>query len=253
MSALRATRSTALVLLALGLGAPCRAGELADSTFRAMRANRCEEAVEGVNKGLAAGEVEAYYLTGLMYLRGLCLAADAAQAPRYLEPAAKAANADAARYLTMMHGLGLGVPQSYAQAGRWLQAWVDIVAVRNQGVPPPSGALDVQLTEQRGVLGTVAAAVQERVLYPRRGARLQATEVNVKLILELGPEGLRYGFADARSGIDDDVQSMILRRSHEPHLEAIESVVDKVLEELPPYPRPAKPQRIAIPYHFRLM
>lgn len=253
MNALQAPRLAAFALLAFGLGAACRGSELSESTFQAMRANRCEAAVEAVNKGLVAGEVEAYYLTGLMYLRGLCVTADPAMAPRYLEPAAKAAHADAARYLTMIYGMGLGVPQSYAQAGRWLQAWVDIFTLRSQGVPPPSGTLDVQLTEQRGVLGTVAALVQERVQYPRRGARLQASEVNVKLILELGPEGLRYGLFDARSGIDDDVQSMVLRRSNEPHLEAIETVVDKVLEDIPPYPRTDKPQRIAIPYRFRLM
>ena len=245
-----------LVVLALLAGAPVAtslAGELAERTWRAINANRCEAAVGEVNKGLTEGEVDAYYLTGLMYLRGLCLRADASAAPRYFEPAAKAAHIDAARYLTMMHGLGRGVPQSYAQAGRWFQAYLDIQRMRNGGEPPPTTALDARFAEQWGVLGTVAAAVQERVQYPRRGARLQASDVEVRVVLELGPEGLKYGLFDARSGIETDVQSAVLRRSHEPQLEAIETVLEEVIDELAPYPKPEKPMRIAIPYRFRLI
>ena len=246
-------RTLSMLALALGVAAPAWSGELADSAFRAMRADRCEEAVDVVNKGLASGEVEAYHLTGLMYLKGLCLAADSSKAQRYFEPAAKAGNANSARYLTMMHGLGLGVPQSYAQAGRWMQAWIDILGLRTKGVKEASGPLDVEATARLGVLGTVASVLQDRVQYPRRGARMQASEVNVKLILELGAEGLQYGFADAKSTIEDDIQSTILRRSNEPHLEAIETAVDKLIEELPPYPRSTQPVRVGIPFRFRLM
>lgn len=243
---------TTLVLAAITAG-PVWSGELADSTFRAMRAERCEEAVDIVNKGLGTGEVEAYYMTGLMYLKGLCLAGDPSKASRYLEPAARAGSADAARYLVMMHGFGQGVPQSFAEAGRWTQAWNDIRGVRDQATPDTSKVLDAEQSAYRGVLGTVAAAVQDRVLYPRRGARLQASEVNVRLVLELGPDGVLYGLFDSRSGIDDDLKSTILRRSGQPHLEAIEDAVDKVLQELPAYPRPTKPQRVAIPYRFSLI
>lgn len=246
-------RTLSTLALTLGVAAPAWSGELADSAFRAMRADRCEEAVDVVNKGLAGGEVEAYQLTGLMYLKGLCLAADPTKAPRYFEPAAKAGNVDSARYLAMMHGLGMGVPQSYAQAGRWTQAWYDILGLRNRAAPQSATALDAEQAAYQGVLGTVAAAVQDRVIYPRGGARLQASDMDVRLVLQLGPEGVAYGFFDARSGIEEDIQSTILRRSGKPHLEAIEDAVDKVLQELPSYPRPAKPQRINIPYSFRLM
>ena len=249
-------RTLSMLALALGVAAPAWSGELADSAFRAMRADRCEEAVDVVNKGLASGEVEAYHLTGLMYLKGLCLAADSSKAQRYFEPAAKAGNADSARYLTMMHGLGMGVPQSYAQAGRWMQASIDISGLRTRDVrdvKEASEPLDVEAAARLGVLGTVVAALQDRVQYPKRGARTQASEVNVKLILELGPEGLQYGFADANSSREDDIQTTILRRSNEPHLEAIETAVDKLIEELPPYARPAQRQRVAIPFRFRLM
>lgn len=245
-------RTLSTLALTLGVAAPAWSGELADSAFRSMRADRCEDAVDVVNKGLASGEVEAYHLTGLMYLKGLCLTADPAKAPRYFEPAAKAGDVASARYLAMMHGLGIGVPQSYAEAGRWTQAWYDILGLRNRATPERS-LLDAEQAAYHGVLGTVAAAVQDRVIYPRGGARLQASEVNVRLVLQLGPEGLEYGFFDARSGIDDDIQTTILRRSGQPHLDAIEDAVDKVLQDLPAYPRPAKPQRIAIPYSFRLV
>lgn len=247
-------RTLSILALALGVAAPAWSGELADSAFRSMRADRCEEAVDVVNKGLASGEVEAYHLTGLMYLKGLCLAADSAKAQRYFEPAAKAGNADSARYLTMMHGLGLGVPQSYAQAGRWMQAWIDILRLREPGATlTPGETLDAGYAERMGVVGTVAAVLQDRVQYPRRGASVRVREVNVVLILELGPEGLRYRFADDLNSIEDDTQGSIRRHSNASHLEAIETVLDKLLEELPPYSRPARSARVAIPFRFRLL
>jgi hypothetical protein len=247
-------RTLSMLALALGVAAPAWSGELADSAFRAMRADRCEEAVDVVNKGLAGGDVEAYYLTGLMYLKGLCLAADSSKAQRYFEPAAKAGNANSARYLTMMHGLGLDVPQSYAQAGRWMQAWIDILRLSEPGATlTPGETLDAGYAERMGVVGTVAAVLQDRVQYPRRGASVRVSEVNVVLVLDLGPEGFRYRFADDLNSIEDDIQGSVRRHSNAAHLEAIETVLDKLLEELPPYSRPARSSRVAIPFRFRLL
>lgn len=226
---------------------------------RALAQGRCKAALEPLNEGLKQGDPESYFLVGLMYVKGLCVAAAPERGPAYLEPAAKAAQADAARLLVMMHGFGLGVPQSYAQAGRWMIALMDIEAIRKGRSPSfvddqgkPFERLDSASAEALGVLGSVAVAVQDRVMYPKPGAGLAAGTVELELNLRLDALGIHHSFTNVRSKVEYDIQSTIVRRSPQPHVELLEQVVEEVIKELPPYPPQAKTASLVIPYAFVL-
>lgn len=222
-----------------------------EDAVRALRQGRCEAAVDAANQGLKDGDPEAYFVVGLMHLKGLCIASVPAQAVQYFEPAAKAAHTDSAYMLTMMHGLGLGVPQSYAQAGRWTLAMRDIHALK-AGAAPASGAIDAEDAAAWGVIGTVAAITRDRLLYPPSGARIGAESVSLKLRLVLGPDGVHYDFRNVTSGVQDDASSAILRRSSQPHLDAFEAVVEAAIDELPPFQAPRQVIRLDVPYRFNV-
>ena len=250
-------RSILALLLAAGaLTAPGRVAAQswsgAENAVRAMSQGRCEAAVDAANKGLMAGDPQAYFVVGLMHLKGLCIAEAPAQAVPYFEPAAKAGHADSAYMLVMMHGLGLGVPQSYAQAGRWTTALSDIAKLNGKGRGSGEGPLQADETFSWGVVGTVSAVVRDRMLYPKQGARLGGETVSVKLKLTLAAEGVRYEFLDATSGMQDDVRSATLRRSTQPHLEAMQEVVDAAIRELPPYPPNGLSVELTVPFLFYL-
>lgn len=253
---MRGGRILPLLLAGLTVIAPGGSGAQpwsgAEEAVRAMRQGRCEAAVDAANKGLTEGDPQAYFVVGLMHLKGLCIAAVPAQAVTYFEPAVKSGHADSAYMLTMMHGLGLGVPQSYAQAGRWTIALMDIAKLKEGG--PGGGAGPIQSGEALawGVIGTVAAVVRDRLLYPKRGARLGGESVSVKLRLALDAAGVRYELLDATSQMQDDARSAILRRSSQPHLDAMHEVVETAIRELPPFPPASRSIEITIPYNFTL-
>lgn len=225
----------------------------AEDAVRAMHQGRCEAAVDAANKGLKEGDPHAYFVVGLMHLKGLCIAAAPAQAVQYFEPAARAAHADSAYMLVMMHGLGLGVQQSYAQAGRWTTALSDIAALKRGGADGRSTSpIDAREAFSWGVVGTVSAVVRDRLLYPKQGARTGGESVSVTLKLTVGPEGVRYELLDPTSRMQDDARSSILRRSTQPHLDAMQEVVEDAIRELPAYPATVVPVVMSIPYSFFL-
>lgn len=226
---------------------------------QALAEGRCQAALEQLNEGLKQGDSQAYFFVGFMYVKGRCVNAAPERGSAYLEPAAKASQADAARLLVMMYGFGLGVPQNYAQAGRWMIALMDIEAL-NSGRSPsfvdnqgkPFERLDAASAEQFGVLGSVAVAVQDRVMYPKPGVGLAAGTVELELNLRLDALGIHHSFTNVRSKVEYDVQSTIVRRSPQPHVERLDQVVDEVIKELPPYPPQVKAVSVVIPYAFVL-
>lgn len=252
MNALRVLR----LMIVVAAAAPCtvaaQAWTGAEEAVRAMRQGRCEAAVDAANKGLMEGDPQAYFVVGLMHLKGLCIAAAPAQATQYFEPAAKAAHADSGYMLVMMNGLGLGVPQSYAQAGRWTIALMDIARLKDGGAGAGAGPIEVGDAAAWGVIGTVAAVVRDRLLYPKSGARLGGESVSVKLRLSLESERVRYELLEATSQMQDDARSSILRRSSQPHLDAMHEVVETAIRELPAYPVMGRKIEFTIPYSFTL-
>ncbi len=229
----------------------------AEDAVRAMRQGRCEAAVDAVNRGVQDRDAQAFFVVGLMYLKGLCIAAAPERAPAYFEPAAKAGHQEAAYMLALMHGLGIGVPQSYAQAGRWTIALMDIARAKagREGAPVAEsatepGRLDAGLAASYGVIGAAAALVRDRLLYPERGARLQSENVDVRLTLTLDGSGVRYSLSDAEGSISSDMRSSMLRRSTTPHLEAMQETVEAAIRALPPFEAPAQALSLSIPYKF---
>jgi hypothetical protein len=218
---------------------------------------RCEVAADALNEGLKDGDPTAYYMVGLMYLKGYCVKADPARAPTYLEPAAKAAQRDAARTLVMMHGLGVGVPQSYAQAGVWFYAWGDIIKAHvSPSEAPASSAVNsprqigAEDAVTWGVIGTVAASVQDKLLYPRNKSVRTAAEVSMDLSVEFGPAGLQARANNTRADAAD--LRGITSYSTQPHEEAVRDAVDEVIKSLPPYPLPQRKVGIVVPYRFAI-
>jgi Sel1 repeat len=100
-----------------------------DIALKMLLAGRCDDVVEPLNLGIKAGDPKAFNLLGAMHHKGVCVKADPPRAIPYLELAAKAGEARASGQLILIHGFGRGVPQNYAEAGRWAVAVSDIVAL----------------------------------------------------------------------------------------------------------------------------
>lgn len=241
---------------ALAFAVPACAWTAAENAALNLTQGRCEAAVDDVNAGLKDGDPHAYYLVGLMHLRGLCVKARPERAAAYLEPAAKAGEAGAARLLVMMHGLGLGLAQSYAQAGRWAIAADDIRRAREPlaaASAPGTGPVAVDDAEKLGVLATVHAAVVHRMAYPRAGARIQAENVSLVVTLAIGPQGISYVVADRVAAIQAELAgSAIVRRSSVPHGEQVQEMLDELIRELPPLPAVDTPFVIPFEIRFRI-
>ena len=173
------------LLAALVSPAWVEASESFERAVRTMERGRCEQARPIINTGLHVGDPQVYYLSGYMFSRGLCVAPDAARAVKLLEAAARAGQADAALELTLMHGMGRGVPQSYAQAGRWAVAAADIEALSSAKAVATGGpkTLDVEQATALGYIGTVHALVADETRMKRPEFISQLTEplINVRV------------------------------------------------------------------------
>ncbi len=232
----------------------------AERGAQALAQGRCDAALDALNEGLKEGDADAYYTVGLMYLKGYCVKADPARSPAYFEPAAKAAQPQAAKMLVMMHGLGIGVPQSYARAGQWFFAWSDIARLLRQrkgdGADAPAAAastpakIGVEQAVSYGVLGTVAAAVEDRVRYPRAGALTGADRVSFDLMLALEPSGLSVRIENNQSGMAEDAKSAVIRRSAQPHEDVVREAIDEIIRTMPTFPLPKEPATLTVPYRF---
>ena len=156
------------LLVALASSALAQPSDKLKGAVRMLEAGRCEQLRDVINTGLAAGDRDLYYLAGFMFARGKCVAQDGVRAAKLLETAAKAAQPDAALELVLMHGMGRGLAQSYAQAGRWALAAQDIGALSACPLPAPTTCagprtLDADYAASLGYVGTIHALVNEHV------------------------------------------------------------------------------------------
>jgi hypothetical protein len=170
------------------------ASENFDRAFRSLRSGKCEDAASALNAGLGEGDRDAYFLAGFMFARGVCVSSDGARAARLRELATKAGQGDAAMELVLLHGMGRGVPQSYAEAGRWARAARDILALKVVGESQASAAasgtqhprfLDVEYASRLGYSATIHALAGDEVRAKGDEAifRLRESMVTVRVVV----------------------------------------------------------------------
>lgn len=95
---------------------------LGEQLLSAPDAQTARAGVQRLNAAAAAGDVEAEVALGRIYLRGLpAVAADAAQARRWLTRAQAAGHPSAAYYLGVMAANGVGAPADAQAAARWFE------------------------------------------------------------------------------------------------------------------------------------
>lgn len=110
-------------LLAIALVAPAlafaQAHKQADAAMAALKRNDCPSALAALKQGMLDNEPASFYISGNVAETGTCAQADPAVAAKAYERAAALGRNDAAAALALLHAEGSGVPQSYAEAGRW--------------------------------------------------------------------------------------------------------------------------------------
>ena len=226
--------------LVAGLVSPAlvMASESFERAVRTMESGRCEQARPIINAGLADGDPQIYYLSGYMFSRGLCVAPDAPRALKLLEAAAKAGQSDAALELTLTHGMGRGVPQSYAQAGRWAMAAADIEALSGVKAVASGGpkTIDVDQAMALGYIGTVHALVADeaRVRRPEFVSQLTEPLVNVRVTVTW-PERTLRAEASRNGGALQDVSTSFVSGTGN-MVELLKAAYQKAIKTAPPLP-----------------
>jgi hypothetical protein len=248
----RAWRVVALLAIPFWAGAAERT--VTDEALEELSKERCEAAVDGFNRGLKEGDPQAYYWTGAMLHYGLCLKQDPGRAVPYLELATKHGVAKAARLLVLTHGLGRGVPQNYAEAGRWTQAGRDIATLARQGrgMSPQERALTMQTSSWAilGVAGTFHALVGDKTVHPNmqsisyRGG----DQGSVDIVVSLGPDGLTFQLSEVKLSAAMAAGGLRSRSAATAFRAELEAGFAAALQELPDYPRPTK----SYPFEFEV-
>jgi hypothetical protein len=216
---------------------------------------QCADARPIVNAGLADGDPQVYYLAGYMFSRGVCVASDAPRAVKLLEAAAKAGHADAARELVLIHGLGRGVPQNHAQAGRWALAAADIGALKVVGAEPAKRTLDADYASTLGHLATIHALVADDVRTRRRTYAFQLNDGDVDVRATVAAADPAPRFEAGRNGSPlQDVSTSFVRGSG-PVVDMVKAAYQKAAREAGPAPcarSACAPIRLSREYAFRL-
>jgi len=156
-----------VVGLAFGLGAACCGAPAATDAERAidrLAADDCEGALVPLNLGVKAGDPRAYTITGMLLSKGVCVLADVKRAMPFLEIAARHGDAAAAEYLVVVHGLGRGVSQNFAEAGRWAVALLEVHAasgVATGAIRADAKQLDAADAAAFGRAATIHARARE--------------------------------------------------------------------------------------------
>ena len=113
-----------VLLLALGLSEPVRAGQLEDADA-AYGKEDYATALRLLRPLAAQGNARAQFNLGLMYDLGLRVPKDYAQAVKWYRLAADRGYARAQFNLGFMYEFGQGVPKDYAQAVKWYRLAAD--------------------------------------------------------------------------------------------------------------------------------
>lgn len=113
-------------LLALFVSVSTLAGPFEDG-LKAYDRERYSRALELLVEAGEAGEAEAQFIVGRMYLDGQGTEVDAEQAVVWLERAVANGHRDAAVMLGKLYGSGAGVPLDPAKAGEYLERAAELL------------------------------------------------------------------------------------------------------------------------------
>lgn len=132
-----------------------------------------------LTKKAEAGDVQAQFLLGRIYVAGNRVARDDRVALRWFRKAADQGYAEAQNWLGLMYLMGRGVQQDLAEATRWFRRAAD------QGLAEAQFLLGVVYAEGRGVPQDFAEAArwfrQEPLCSDRRHDRLDFQEAAARL------------------------------------------------------------------------
>jgi len=120
MHALR--RGLVVAALVVASSAQAQSHRRADEAMAALKRNDCVNTLNALRQGMLDNEPASLYLSGSLAETGTCAQADPAAAAKAYERAALLGRNDAAAALALLYAEGSGVPQSYADAGRWYAA-----------------------------------------------------------------------------------------------------------------------------------
>ena len=238
----RTRHAPGLLVLALSLPALAESQSWADHSQRALAVADCGKAIEYLNKGLEGQETDAVGLAGMLYSRGVCLQRDPDKALAMLGLATRFGHAPSAAELVLMHGLGRGAPQDYAEAGRWAIAAMDIL---NLSRSKPAGgaescgeeALDVARASGVGYLATVHLRAAELLKAPDLSSLAPGRPLIIEVGLRLAegkPTVEMTRFKRSAVGALVAVEGRAAARSA---IDALESAYQRAASEVPPAPR----------------
>jgi predicted TIM-barrel fold metal-dependent hydrolase len=228
----RAAAASALWLLAGGItGAAWGQAVQRDPAASAPDAG-CTQLLEALNRELSARRPEALLRASQLHETGQCVARNDARALEFLGEAARAGNALAVRRLSRRFALGLGVPQSYSNAGAWLAG----KGASDEALQP----WDYSIGYAYAVLSEVLATVQ----YPS-GALRGATEA--AFVIEINAQRARQVLLrPTGEGADGQAELYVALAA------AFNARVPDVLKALPtPEPQLLVNARVAMPVALR--
>ena len=137
------------------------------STASTPKSVKKSDAIMWYTKAAEAGEAEAQYILGMLYLNGNGVPADLTAAADWIEKAAHNDHAASQFQLGVMYSTGQGVPKDLPQA----IAWYELAA--QLGHPPAQYNLAVMLAKGQGCEPDRAAPFLDQSLFPYRAIRLR--------------------------------------------------------------------------------
>jgi TPR repeat protein len=133
-------------------GAALELGHLFCGKFAADTRIEMDEAVKWYGQAAKAGDPEAQYAIGMVYVNGDGVAKDAAEGAKWIERAAHSNHAPSQFQLGVMSCAGSGIPQDFAQAVTWYE-----LAAR-LGHAPAQYNLAVMLRKGQGCAANLSEA-----------------------------------------------------------------------------------------------
>jgi TPR repeat protein len=106
--------------LLMGVGAPAAWGQAVKRDPNTAATTHCIELLDALNRELATRRAEAFLRASNYHESGQCVERSDARALEFLAQAARGGSGLAVRRLSRRFALGMGVPQSYSNAGAWL-------------------------------------------------------------------------------------------------------------------------------------
>jgi hypothetical protein len=233
------------------------AGANSEAFGRAAKAlddGDCNRVRELVNAGLNEGDKDIYFLAGAMLARGLCVKVDGQRAVQLLETAVKAAQEEAAVELIQLHGTGRSVPQSYAEAGRWTDAWgryhaSKVTRPAAASAPKEPATMTVEYATTLGYLGTIHALATQEIRTRRYELLRLAPQGRAALVVALSMPD-----TSLRVGLQPAVRDEQREKYYSALIEAVTQIYRNAMRTVAvrPCPESCVALEMQVPYGFKL-